>query len=130
MPRKKSMRRFDPRSCVSRVMIEAEAVAVAREADDYKLQSLSKLKEILAERRKLWQQTDESLRQLLSVMSKRDRLVIQCLIFRDFYHLLELFLEHARTQPVSGTAGNTTDDEAATPFSEMLFEGLKEQGAA
>jgi hypothetical protein len=126
VPKKKSIRRFEPRFGVTRLMIETEAKALAREAEEYHLRSITELNDVLRERRKAWKQADDTLRQILDGIADREHLALQCLLFRDFYHMLELYLEHARAQPLHGLqrAAHVTADAEMTPFSESLFPAV------
>jgi hypothetical protein len=74
MPRKKLIRRFDPRYGVSLEMLESESKYVAREREDYLLLATNDLKEKLERIRECWSQADRVLEQLLHELPDRDKL--------------------------------------------------------
>lgn len=117
------IRRFDPWGGVSRHMIEAEAKHVAREMEEYLRLSLNDLKEQLSKRGEQWNQADESLHAVVSLLPERDRLGMQCLLVRDLMYLLELYLEYVRTtQPEAPAPIKPPSDIPRAPFGEWLFE--------
>jgi hypothetical protein len=118
---KPRVRRFDPQGGVSRPMIEAEAKYVAREMDNYLLLSMNDLKQKLAERGGQWNQADESLHAMVSLMPERQRLALQCMLVRDMLFLLELYLEYVRTTQPEGPPAPTPAEVPRTPFGEWLF---------
>jgi hypothetical protein len=115
------VRRFAPEGGVNRPMIEAEAKYVAREVDNYLLLSLNDLKQKLTERGAQWNQADESLHAMVSLLPERERLAIQCMLVRDMMFLLELYLEYVQTTQPGGPPPVTPADIPRTPFSEWLF---------
>lgn len=134
MPRKKLIRRFEPRYGVSREMIETEAKYVAREFDDHLLLSTRDLGEKLAAVRQLWAAADQTLEAAVSALPERARLAIECMILRDGYHLYELYSIQVRASGVGATAPvvptsaadctvsrNAAPADKALPFSEWLF---------
>lgn len=118
---KTKVRRFDPWGGVTRPMIEAEAKHIAREMEDYLLLSLNDLKEKLSTRGQQWNQADESLHAVVSLLPDRERLALQCMLVRDLMLLLELYLEHVRTTQSEAPAPVTPTDAPRAPFSEWLF---------
>jgi hypothetical protein len=122
MPRKKTIRKFEPRFGVSRVMIEAEAKYVARELADYLLLSLCELRETLTKRRENWMLADEGMKAIVRELPERERLAFQCMLFRDFFHILKLYSECAHAVPAEGPKGEPVPEGMPpTPFSEWLF---------
>jgi hypothetical protein len=119
---KPRVRRFEPQGGVSRPMIEAEAKYVAREMDNYLLLSLNDLKQKLTERGAQWNQADESLHAMVSLLPERERLALQSMLVRDMMFLLELYLEYVRTtQPEAPPPIKPPVDVPRAPFSEWLF---------
>jgi hypothetical protein len=124
MPRTKQARRFEPRYGVSQVAIDVEAQHLARELDDYLVYSLNDLRDKLEKRRAGWKQADERVQQLVVRLPERERLVVQCLLVRDVYHIFELYLTYLTSHEPEGTAplnAPKPSDTPATPFSEWLF---------
>lgn len=117
------IRRFKPQSGVSRPMIEAEAKHVAREMDSYLRLSLTDLRDKLAERGEKWNHADEALHAAVTALSERERLAVQCILVRDFHHILELYLEYVRScQPEAPAPAMPSAAEIPRqPFSEWLF---------
>ena len=123
--RKKRARRFSPRYGVTQLAIEEEAKELHREMEDYLIQSQAELDKTLKERHKSWTEADATVEYLVRQLPDRERSVIQCLLVRDMYQLLELYRQHLNslTQDPSLTRPITAvdDDERLTPFSEWLF---------
>jgi hypothetical protein len=125
MPRKKLIRRFDPRFGVSIVAVEVEAKALAREIEGYALLALSDLEakrvELHAKCKHCW----EHLQLLVEGLPERDQCTLHAVLFRDFYHILELYLAHVREiHPQAATTTTGTKKQVAAPaapFSEWLF---------
>jgi hypothetical protein len=130
MPRKKLIRRFEPRYGVSQQMLEMEAKYVGREMEDYLLLSANDLQEKLTRLRQEWTQADQVLGNVVGGLGEREKLAVQCLIVRDMYHLLELYCTHLRTSvgtpaPASSPRRRTdtsAPSERILPFSEWLFD--------
>jgi hypothetical protein len=126
MPRQKLARRFEPRYGVSIQMIEEEAKWLGREAEDYEAAAASEMDATLKDRhascRKCW----DEFQLLLGHLPEREGRINHCLLFRDFYHILELYLCHVRTKHPELSAPSLppmkpkrqTDDE----FSKWLFD--------
>jgi hypothetical protein len=127
MPRKKLIRRFEPRFGVSREMIEVETKYVARDMDDYLLLSTNDLKEKLAKLRESWQQADLVLEAAILHLIDREQLAVQCLVVRDMYHLLELYCTYLRAQLPDVAASRAPSEkprpmeDRKLPFNEWLF---------
>lgn len=131
MPRKKLIRRFEPRYGVSEEILAFEARYVAQEVEDYRTYAIKDLKDMLAERRSKWLRADGTLQVQVKVLPEHDRLIVQCLLVRDIYHLLELYSTCLRTAfpRASGTVPAEPEPrveeekikERPIPFSEWLF---------
>src|SRR4051812_17142469 len=92
MPRQKEARRFDARHhCISATTMETEAQALVREVQDYAVLSGAEFNNQRAERHALTEQTWQHLVLLLGDLPERDRRVIQTLLFRDLYFVVELY---------------------------------------
>lgn len=115
MPRKKLIRRFEPRYGVSEEILAFEARYVAQEVEDYRTYAIKDLKDMLAERQSQWLRADGSLQVQCEVLPERERLIVQCLLVRDIYHLLELY---ARTFAVPSP-------EFPDPFRPSQSHGLR-----
>jgi hypothetical protein len=126
MPRKKLVRRCEPRYAISREMLEQEAKYVAHEVEDYLLLSIDDLKERLVRMWKVWDETDQTLEGHLVNLGDAEKLALQCLIIRDMYHLMELYLTHLRSSTSQSDALAPPKPSAvvakALPRSEWLFD--------
>jgi hypothetical protein len=119
---KPRVRRFEPQGGVSRPMIEAEAKYVAREMENYLLLSMNDLKQKLAERGAQWNQADESLHAMVSLLPGRERLALQSMLVRDMMLLLELYLEYVRrTEPEAPPPITPADVPQLGPSPDGLF---------
>ena len=126
MPRKKSLRRFDPRGVVSQIVVDEEAKHVAREAENYALLARSDIETKLAERHANAGHSWRRLQELLSRTAEHERVIIRCLLFRDLNHILELYLAYVRSvQPERAAAPvtpGTVTAEAEEKFAKWLFD--------
>jgi hypothetical protein len=132
MPRKKLLRRFEPRSGVSQAMLEVEGGYVRQELEDYLLRSENELRERLKELKERLATTGESLQAMLAKVADRERLALRCMMARDFFHiaaLYESFLGGAElpkgTIPPKPTPEELTPagkPVATVPFREWLFD--------
>ena len=124
MPRKKSVRRFDPPMGVSREMVAHEARYIAKELDDYLILAPSDVQRFLSERRSAWKQADRVLGQQIARLPERECIALQAMLVRDSYHLLELYLAHVQERISSGDVAPPPikrQAEVQLPFSEWLF---------
>jgi len=124
MPRQKPLRRFEPRYGVSASMIEAESKWLAREVDDHDLLSATDIETKCVERHVACERSWQHLCMILGDLSERERRTIQCLLFRDFHHILELYHCHVRSihqAPAPSAQPVTPQMHSPGPFSEWLF---------
>jgi hypothetical protein len=132
MPRKKLIRRFEPRYSVSQEMVDREAQYVAREHADYLLGSTRDLQDQLDKWRPLWQQVNETAESLIQHQGEREALAYRCMITRDLYHILELYCTCMRsTQSETVTQAPSTlprrskkpveEQTKVSAFTEWLF---------
>ena len=128
MPRRKLLRRFDPRYGVGASLVAEEAKMLGREAEDCGACSLGQVKDWLKERHQKCTRCWEELQLLLSSLPEPERQVIHCLLFRDFYHMLELYLCHVRTKhpelAMASSAPMKPKKPTSNEFSEWLFDPL------
>lgn len=130
MPRRKFLRRFDPFASTSLPAVEAEAKYVAREFDNYMLLSLTDLQERHATRKRFAQQFEVTAVARISMLGERERLVVLCLIWRDFAHLAKLYEAFLSAKvsvavnesPPSPDRSAVITPTVALPFQETLFE--------
>ncbi len=137
MPRKKLIRRFEPRYGVSQPMIDVEAKAVARELEDYLVLSFNELREQSAKLATFFSQAEQALENGLHAKDEREQLALRCLILRDCCHLLQLYhtqvqggtshvAEPASSPVVAAISAGASEvkrvEEKALPFGEWLFE--------
>jgi hypothetical protein len=137
MPRKKLIRRFEPRYTVSQDMVEAEAKYVAREFEDRMVRSTDELGQNLRTLRQVWAEADAVLEAAVAALPERERLALLGMIVRDVFHLTELYCTHLRATGASSASPppppklprprSTIDERVETPperrlpFSEWLF---------
>jgi len=128
MPRRKLLRRFDPSYGVSMVAVEMEAKILQREVENMDVQSNSDVETRGNTAREKSKQCWDHLCLLMAGFSDRERRVIHFLLFRDFYHILELYLCHVRTNHPELSSPNTAPPKlrkaADSEFSEWLFDPL------
>ena len=126
MPRRKLLRRFDPSYGVSMVAVEIEAKILQREVENMDVQSNSDVETRGNTAREKSKRCWDHLCLLTAGLSDRDRRIIHALLFRDFYHILELYLCHIRTKHPEGSAPSPLPQKpkkaADSEFSEWLFE--------
>ncbi|MGA2440696.1 MAG: hypothetical protein ABSH08_07045 [Tepidisphaeraceae bacterium] len=128
MPKRKFLGRFEPRYGVGASLVAEEAKALGREVEDCECAAPGDVDARLAERHASCRRCWDELQLLLGHLPERDRRIVHGLLFRDFYHILELYLCHVRTKHPELSAPNPplmkqkrqTDDE----FSEWLFDPL------
>jgi hypothetical protein len=127
MPRKKLARRFDPIRGVNRPMLEVEAQYVAKEIEVYVRLSANELRKMIAERKAKRHTAEGRLVQWLGSLPEHARLALECLVIRDAYHLLELYILYVGTafqdrQPASDKIGVRPVGQEPLVFSESLFD--------
>ena len=105
MARKKLARRFEPRGGVSQPMLEAECRFISRELEDYLLLSITDLRQKLNERPKRIAELEPHLQRLLSALADRERLALRCIIARDVFHIISLFLTFVQSPDAPQTTG-------------------------
>jgi hypothetical protein len=128
MPRTNRLRRFEPRYGVSREKLAVENTWLCRELEDH---STASMKEIEAKRslcfanaERTWQHLH--LQVLVQSLSDRERTLLQALLFRDLYHVLELYRHHLQPDridpPANSHVKEVVPDIPAERFGEFLFE--------
>jgi hypothetical protein len=126
MPRRKLARRFDPIRGVSMIAVEEEAKHLCREVENREMLSASDVDIRLSEVRGKSKQTWDHLCLLLNHASEKERRIIHSLLFRDFHHILELYLCHIRTKHPELSAPSPPPvkpkKSADGEFSEWLFD--------
>jgi hypothetical protein len=128
MPRRKLLRRFEPRFGVGASLVAEEAKMLGREAEDCGACALGQVKDWLKERHAKCQRCWDELQLLLRHLPEPERQVIYSMLFRDFHHILELYLCHVRTKHPELSAPSPPPVKAKKPgdneFSEWLFDPL------
>jgi hypothetical protein len=125
MPRRKLGRRVEPRHVVSAAAIEEEARWLGREVEDCQLLSATEVTKTIGEQHAKCVQSWEHVRLLLDGLPKRERHAIQLLLFRDFCHILELYVHHIRSMhpPSAVRASHVVHSpKVDSPFNEWLFD--------
>ena len=124
MSKRIGRRRFDePRYGVSELMIEAEARELDRELESYLLLSSNALKEKSERLLRSYRQTDESLHAAINRLPERERLTVMCMLGRDLYLVLAVFLNYLQKHEPEAHTSVQTAEPATVPFSEWLFVG-------
>jgi hypothetical protein len=124
MPRRKLARRFEPTCGATGAMIEEEAKWLLREIEDCQILSAGEVNKTLAERHDKCVQSWEHLQLLLTALRKREQHAIQCLLFGDFFHILEVYVHHVRSthsESAAPTLHAVHPPKTETKFSEWLF---------
>jgi hypothetical protein len=121
MPRKKLIRRFEPRYTDSQQMVDREAKYVTLEHADYLLGSIHDLHEQLATWQPLWQQVNQTAEALMARQGERESLAYRCMIVRDLYHIVELYCTCMRRS--LGDAATDDVEPATTNIQKPVEEG-------
>jgi len=122
MPKQRTRRRFDePRRGVSQAMVEAEARELQRELDSYLVQSLTDLKEISQQRSQAYRNADDSLRVAVDRLPERERRAVMCMLRRDLYLVLEVYLAYVGGLQPEAPAPMSNPEPTNLPFSKWLF---------
>jgi hypothetical protein len=133
MPRRKLARRFEPRYGVSQTMLDAECRYIARELEDYLLQSTNELRETLGKRQALIGTAEEELQAAFRPLPDRERLALRCMFARDCWHMAMLYKQYLGkpdTQVATATGPSSPAPEELDqqdepvpmlPFKETLF---------
>lgn len=126
MPGRKKARRFEPRYGVTQAAIDVEAGYLAKEVENYRLLASSDVSAKLTKRHADSKDSWDHLQLLLDSSAERDRQVLQSLLFRDLYLVLELYVTYLRSiqsnaATVSGPAPKKPSSPSL-PFSEWLFD--------
>ena len=121
MPRRTLLRRFEPRYGVTEPMMAAEAKWLGRELDDYLLLSANELSENRSERYEKSRQNWEMVQSRLAAIGERERSAVEALLFRDIFHILELYRAQlkAADSPVRDSPAPMKPEPSE--FSEWLF---------
>lgn len=128
MPRKKTLRRFTPPPHVSRAMLEAETPRLAKEIDDYLVNSENELRRFVSERNEKVEQATTQLRSLLECLPIRHRLAIAAIVAREVLIAIELANTTILADDIELRAPNTAEplEEHEVPavpkFNEWLFD--------
>lgn len=132
MPRKKLIRRFEPRYGVSQTILDTECRYVGRELEDYLLLSVNDLRTKLSELQKQIATLEEELQARLSKTPGRERLALRCMLARDFWHMAMLYRTFIMSSSVTEATGPirpapeeiTENDQPipVLPFKTTLFD--------
>lgn len=126
MPRRSKARRFDPFYPISDSTLATEAEHVRREFDNYARLAVSEIDSKRAERFDLCRNSWEQLCVLLQSIKERDRRIVQALMFRDLWYVLQLYktylsLDVGDQRPAT-TLPSKTQPAEPLKFSEWLFD--------
>jgi hypothetical protein len=125
MKRKKTARRFDPFYPVTTAAMEYEAQHLHREVDNYSTFSPADVEKRRVERHANMEHTWQHVCLLIESKPERDQRVLQALMFRDLWYVLELyktFLQPDPTHAVPTVSLPKKAPKSALPFSEFLFD--------
>jgi len=134
MPRKKLVRRFDPRfGGVSQSMLDAEAAYVAREFEDQLLYSIADLRKCLDGVQAKTAACEGNLKAILDRLPDRERLALKYMLAADICHialLYETFLRSSKAvseatgqrSPAPEEVAGGNDTRPVLVFRHSLFE--------
>jgi hypothetical protein len=124
MPRQKKARRFDPRYGVGQAALDVEAEYLRREVDDYAIMAPADVESRRAERHNNCERTWKHLCLILESVPEHDQQVIQALLFRDLWLVLELYRTYLqpRDAPATSVPPPDTVPEKPPEFSQFLFD--------
>jgi len=125
MPKRNLLRRFNPIHSISASVVAEEAKTLAWEVDNCEVFSAAEVNEWLNERHTRCRQSWDELQLVLGSLRENERRVIHNLLFRDFYHVLELYLCHIRTKHPEFSNWSPAPQSAgrhSSKFSEWLFQ--------
>lgn len=133
MPRRKLARRFEPRFGVGQSMLDAECRYIAKELEDYLLQSTNELRERLPKLKILIDTAETELQAALAPLPDRERLALRCMFARDCWHMAMLYKQYLHLHSTQASVGtgpisymreelNEQNEPALLlPFKETLF---------
>jgi hypothetical protein len=128
MPKRNWLRRFEPRYGFGASLVAEEAIALGREVEDCRACALGQVKDWLTERHEKCRRCWDELELLLASLPEPEQQIIHSLLFRDFYHILELYLCHIRTKHPELSSTSPTPVKPRKPalseLSEWLFDPL------
>ena len=126
MPKKVLLRRFEPRYGVGESVVAEQAKMLGREAEDYEPLATSQVQEWLTERHTSCRRSWDEFQLVLSGLPEAEQRITRCLLFRDFYHILVLYLSHLRSKHPEFSAPASAPvprvDKPPSEFSEWLFQ--------
>lgn len=124
MGKQRRARRFDPHYPISASSMEAEAEYVRREVDDYSVLAPSDVETWRAERHANCVTTWQSISLITEAIAERDRRIIQALLFRDLWYVLELYKTHLQPicRELPAAPPKPAKKSTPLPFSDFLFE--------
>lgn len=124
MGKQRRARRFDAHSPISTSSMEAEAEYVRREVEDYAVLAPSDVETWRTERHANCANTWKHILLIVAALPERDRRVVQALVFRDLWYVLELYKTYLQPARQNLPASPSMPSEASipSPFSDFLFE--------
>jgi tetrahydromethanopterin S-methyltransferase subunit B len=129
MPRRKLARRFEPRYGVSQSTLDVESGYLARELEDQLLLSTNELREKLSKLRDEINKLELELQSRLTRIPERERLALQSMLARDFWHMAMLYKTFLASSSVVEASGAVSPvplevdrNRDGLPFKETLFE--------
>ena len=121
MPRKKKARRFEPRYGASQSTLDLEAGYLQREVQNYAVFASADVAKTLSERHANCQNTWKHVSLVLESAPQRDRQILQALLFRDLWLVLELYRTYLTPQAKTMPPASKSPPESL-PFSQFLFD--------
>lgn len=126
MPRRRFLRRFDPQYGVNESMLAVEAKYLEREIENRGVLESSRIEAWLAEGHESCRRCWEEFQQLINPLPERDQRIIRSLLFRDFYHILVLYLHELRAKYPNSSAPSRPlpkpGNKSQIAFDEWLFK--------
>jgi hypothetical protein len=111
---------------VSQLALDEEARALDHEVKDYQVLAQSELNKMRDERHALMKHSWEHLQVLIEHLPDRDLAIVHALLFRDLYHVLELYMTHQKAEHPMPPASDIAQPKACEPefgaFREFLFD--------
>ena len=125
MSKERKARRFDQHFPISAISMEAEAEYVRREVDNYAVLAASDVEKWRMERHANCQNTWKHLCLILEAMPEKDRRVLQALMFRDLWYVLELYKTYLHPivqQMLAEPRSQSPSAMSSSAFNEFLFD--------
>jgi hypothetical protein len=125
MGRQRKGRRFDPHFPISKATIQEESKYLGREVEDYEVIAPADVQTKLVERHANCENTWNHLCLMIEAMPERDQRIVQAMMFRDLWYVLELYKTYLQPicQEISPNSKPPIKAKTAPlAFTEFLFD--------